>query len=114
MPFVQAKLTVKLNESQKESLHSKIEKIIMKDLSKPLNYIMVGIEDNYCLYLAGKKLSSGAMISIQHYGGASERAYDQITAKLSSVLKDELNIDPAGIYITYQRIDNWGFNGSNF
>ena len=114
MPFVQTRLTVKLNDSQCENLHTKIEEIIKDELSKPVGYIMVGIEDGYRLYMGGKHLDRGAMISVQYYGGASESALNSITARLCSLLEELFGISPSCVYVTYQSINDWGFNGRNF
>ncbi len=112
MPFVQTRLTNKLNDIEKSKLHSAIEEIIKEELQKPVDYIMVGIEDGYNLWLGDNKLENGAMISVQHMGIPSKDAYNAITKRISKVLEDEFQTDSSKVYITFQCINEWGWSGS--
>jgi hypothetical protein len=49
---------------------------------------MVGMEDNYDLRMAGKKLEKGAYVAVSLLGNA--------------------------VYVTYHPVNDWGWNGSNF
>ena len=37
-----------------------------------------------------------------------------MTEALTDILREELEIAPDRIYITYQEIGTWGWNGGNF
>ncbi len=114
MPFVQARISKKLNSEEKSALKSEILSIIGRELSKPANFIMIGIEDGYELWLGENQLENGAMISVQHLGKASRNAYSAISDKITGVLRQKLGTDPACVYITFQEIPDWSWNGSLF
>ncbi len=114
MPFIQTRITTELSESKKESLHEAVEKIVQEELGKPVAYIMVGIEDNYNLYMGGKKLEKGAMISLQQFGAPSKNAFNAITKRLCDYLEKELGIEGSHVYVTFECINDWGWNGSLF
>ena len=67
MPFIDSKITLELTKEQKDTLKSRLGKAI-SILSKPESYLMVGFEDNYDLYFAGKSLERGAYVSVSLFG----------------------------------------------
>ena len=74
MPFIDSKVTSKLTNEQKEEIKTELGQLITT-LGKSENYLMVGIEDAYDLWLAGKKLEKGAYVAVSLYGGAPAEAY---------------------------------------
>ena len=113
MPFIDSKITVPVTPEKKESIKSKLGQAISL-LGKTETYLMVGFEDNYDLYLGGNKLEKGAFVSVSLYGNASSSAYDQMTGEICNILADELDIPGRNVYVTYQGIKDWGWNGGNF
>ena len=75
---------------------------------------MVGIEDNYDLWMAGAKLEKGAYVSVSLFGNASSDSYDKMTARICEILEEELSIPGDKVYVTYHGVNDWGWNGSNF
>lgn len=55
MPFIRFKAAVSVTEEQKEKIKSELGKAITT-LHKTETYLMVGIEDDYDLWMAGNKL----------------------------------------------------------
>ena len=49
MPYIDAKLSVKLDENQKEELQKKLSGAVSVAFGKPKAYIMVNIEDSKSL-----------------------------------------------------------------
>ena len=113
MPFIDSKITVPVTPEKKESIKSKLGQAISL-LGKTENYLMVGFEDNYDLYLGGNKLEKGAFVSVSLYGNASSSAYDQMTGEICAILSDELGIPGSNVYVTYKGVKDWGWNGGNF
>ena len=113
MPFIDSKITVPVTPEKRESIKSKLGQAI-RLLGKTETYLMVGFEDNYDLYLGGNKLEKGAFVSVSLYGNASSYAYDQMTAEICKILSDELCIPGSNVYVTYQGVKDWGWNGGNF
>ena len=113
MPFIDSKVTVSVTEEQKEKIKSELGKAITT-LHKTETYLMVGIEDDYDLWMAGNKLDKGAYVSVSLFGNASASDYDNMTAKICKIYEQELGIHSNAIYVTYHPIADWGWNGHNF
>lgn len=114
MPFIQAKLTLQLNEAQKDELQNKLSCLVSDIFSKPQAYIMSEVETNCNLYMANKNLEKGAYISISLLGSATKQACQLLTKSICEVLKNDLDIDGSNIYITYHPTDLWGWNSMMF
>lgn len=113
MPFIDSKITLPITEDKKENIKAKLGKAVSL-LNKSETYLMVGIEDNYDLYMAGKKLDKGAYVSVSLYGNASSSSYDKMTGEICRILSEELGIPGNAVYVTYHGVNDWGWNGRNF
>ncbi len=113
MPFIDCKITKEMTETQKDALKTELGKAA-KIIHKPESYLMVGIDDNYTLYMGGKKLDAGAFISVSLFGSASPSDYEKMTAELCKIMQSLLSIPPQNVYITYTGVKDWGWNGNNF
>lgn len=114
MPFINSKVTVKLNKSQKESLKAQLGQAIACIPGKSESWLMVGIEDEYCLYFQGNQNAPAAFVEVKIYGHASAKDFDKMTGKLCEIYEKELGIPKNRIYVTYEEVENWGWNGGNF
>lgn len=113
MPYIDSKITMKLTEEKKEKIKSELGKAITA-LNKPESFLMVGIADEYDLWFAGNKLSSGAYIEVSLLGDAASELYDKMTGIICDMMEKELDIPKSNVYVTYHPISNWGWNGRNF
>ena len=113
MPFIDSKVTVKLDEEKKESIKAKLGKAVSL-LHKGESYLMVGFQDEYALYFAGKKLEKGAYVEVSLFGNASSSDYDKMTGEICRILSEELGIPGSAVYVTYHGVKDWGWNGGNF
>lgn len=113
MPFVNSKVSVKLTEEQKETIKAKLGQG-MEFLGKSESWLMVGFEDEYCLYFKGQKSPKLAMVQVSLFGKASESAYEKFTAMVCEVYEEVLGIPANQIYVKYEEVNHWGWNGTNF
>jgi len=113
MPYIDSKLTVKVSEEKKEVIKQRLGQAV-KAIGKTENYLMVGFQDSYDLYLGGSKLEKGAYVSVSLYGQASPKQYNDMTARICEILSEELGIPGENVYVTYHGLDEWGWNGQNF
>lgn len=113
MPFIDSKVTVKMTEEKKEVIKSELGKAI-SIMGKGENFLMVGFEESYDLFLAGKKLEMGAFVSVRVYGQLNSGACDRMTGEICRIFEEQLGIPSANVYVAYQGIADWGWNGSNF
>lgn len=113
MPFIDSKVTVKLTEEKKNSVKTRLGQAI-SILHKAENYLMVGFEDEYDLYMSGNRLEKGAYVSVSLFGNASSDDYEKMTSAICDILQDELGIPGNHVYVTYHGVNDWGWNGRNF
>ena len=113
MPYIEAKLSVKLDENQKNELQKQLTNVVASAFSKPKTYIMAGIEDGKSLYMAENKIDNGAYISVSLLGSASRPACQTLTQNICSILSN-YGIEGSHVYVTYHPVDLWGWNGSMF
>ena len=113
MPFIDSKITVALSEEKKECLKAELGKAV-SILNKPESFLMVGFEDNYDLYMGGKKLDKGAYVQVSLSGNGTSSAYEEMTARICQLYEAELGIPANNIYVTYHGVNDWGWNGRNF
>lgn len=86
MPFIDSKVTVKMSDSQKEQIKTKLGQAIGL-LGKTENFLMVGFDDEYDLYMGGEKLDKAAFVSVKVYGKLQSGACDTMTAKICDILQ---------------------------
>lgn len=113
MPFIDSKITLPVSGQQKEVLKAELGKAVAL-LGKPESFLMVGFEDNYDLYMGGKKLEKGAYVAVSLFGNASASAYENMTAKICELYERELGIPGNAVYVTYHGVNDWGWTGRNF
>lgn len=113
MPFIDSKITTTIAPQKKEIIKAELGKY-MSVLGKSETYLMVGIEDDYDLWMGGKKLEKGAYVSVSLLGNVSSEAYAKLTGKICELYEKELGIPGSAVYVTYHPVADWGWNGSNF
>lgn len=113
MPFINSKITLPLTAEQKERIKTELGKAVSA-LNKSETYLMVGISDNYDLWMGGKKLEKGVYTEVSLFGNAPSEAYDRMTGIICDIFKKELDIPGNSVYVTYHPVSDWGWNGSNF
>ncbi|OPJ64647.1 phenylpyruvate tautomerase MIF-related protein [Clostridium oryzae] len=114
MPCIQTKVNVKISEEKEEVIKSKLGKAIELIPGKSESWLMVSFEDECKLYFKGSKDDKIAFVEVKIFGKASDKAYDDLTAAITDILHEELDISPLNIYVKYEEVDHWGWNGSNF
>lgn len=114
MPYIEAKLSVKLDDNQKDNLFKKLSNTISLAFSKPKSYIMTNIEDSKSLYMGDSKVEKGAYIAVRSLGSVSKSSCQTATKEICDILTNEYGLNGSNIYITYHPVDFWGWNGSMF
>lgn len=114
MPFIGSKVTVKISPEKEKTIKERLGKAIKLIPGKSETFLMVGFEDEYKLYFAGEKLEKGAFIEIKVFGKVSKEAFDKMTFEVCKIFEEELGIPQNKIYVKYEEVENWGWNGRNF
>ena len=114
MPFIGSKVTVKISNEKEEIIKKKLGEAIKLIPGKSETFLMVGFQNEYSLYFGGEKLEKGAFIEVKIFGKTSKEAYANLTSAICNIYEEELTIPPNKIYVKYEEVENWGWNGSNF
>ena len=86
----------------------------MSLIGKSENWLMVNFEDNCRLYFKGDNSEETAIVEVALFGKASDSQYDAMTSEITKVISETLGVNASRIYVKYQEVDHWGFNGFNF
>jgi len=113
MPFINTKVSNSISKEQEEKLRSEFGNAITL-LGKTENWLMLEFTDNCRLHFKGNNNEPSAFIDIQLLGKAGGSSYDKMTEKVTALVSDILNIPSDRIYIKYEEVDTWGWNGGNF
>ena len=115
MPFVDAKITVPVTEDQRVAIKSGLGKAISV-FGKGESWLMVGIDDEYSLWLGGRELEKGAFVSVSLIGDTPDEGCGEFTRRICDLLDRELGIPGDCVYVTYHPMmrTRWGWNGSTF
>ena len=113
MPYINTKTTVTVNEEKQESIKKKLGKAIELIPGKSENWLMVSFDDNSSMYFKGSNENPLAFVEVKLFGKASQDAYKKLTRVITDILHEELEIQGDCIYVKYEEVFTWGFNGSN-
>ena len=96
MPFINSKISTPVTAEQENKIKSRLGKAIHR------------------LYFRGSSSEPMAMVEVSVYGSENPSAFEKLTAQICDIFNDVLGIAPDHIYVKYQAVSNWGWNGSNF
>lgn len=114
MPFIDSKVTVKIDREKEEAIKRRLGEAIGIFPGKSEGFLMVGFEDEYTLYFKGNACEKAAFVDVRVFGNASGDACSRMTGEICRIYEEELGIPGSNIYVTYQSIQDWGWNGTNF
>lgn len=114
MPYIEAKLSIKLDDNQKNELQTKLTNAVSSAFSKPKAYIMTNIEDDKSLYMGGTKVEKGAYIVVKCLGSVAKTSCQTVTKEICAILTNDYGLKGSNIYVTYHSVDLWGWNDSMF
>ena len=114
MPYIESKVSVTINEEQEKELKTRLGNAISLILGKSEAWLMTGFEDNYHLYFRGDNSSPTAFIEVKVFGQENPSAFSALTGEITKIFNDVLGIPTDRIYVKYEAVTNWGWNGANF
>lgn len=114
MPFINSKISKKVTTEQKTELKAMLGEAISMIPGKSESWLMVGFEDEYTLYFRGDNSEPIAFVEVSVFGSENKQAFSSLTAKICEIYNQVLGISPDHIYVKYEAVSNWGWNGGNF
>ena len=113
MPFINTKTSVEITPDKEALLKEKMGTAI-RHIGKSESWLMLNFDDKRRLYFKGDNKEPMAMVEIALFGKASDSQYDALTEELTKEISSILSIKPSNIYIKYEEVEHWGYNGFNF
>lgn len=112
MPFIATKVNRPISGETEKKLAQGLGRAIAL-LGKSESWLMLEFEENCRLYFRGESDRPMAYAEVKLLGKAGKDAYEKLTAEITRLLADELSIAPECVYVAYQELEHWGWNGSN-
>lgn len=114
MPFINSKISVTITPEQEVELKRRLGEAIAIVPGKSEQWLMCGFEDGYHLYFRGENQDPIAFVEVAVYGDEDPEAFKNLTGEISKIFGEVLGIAADHIYVKYQAVKNWGWNGANF
>lgn len=114
MPYISVRTTVDIKKQKEEELKTKLGKAIEIFPGKTESYLMVDITGGCNLYFRGDNLEETAFVEVKILGKSDRDIFTAMTAEICSILQSVINVPSNRVYVKYEEVTHWGFNGSNF
>lgn len=114
MPFINSRVSVSMTDEQKGVLKDKLGQAISIIPGKSENWLMIELADECDLYFQGSNAQPAAFIEVKVFGSIPASCLDELTKTICSIYETQLHINKDHIYIKYEEVDKWGWNGGNF
>jgi phenylpyruvate tautomerase len=114
MPYIKLNTNATMTSDQSSQLLGRLSQVMAKETGKPERYVMVEINENKAMLFAGSK-EPLAYLECKNIGLSAVQA-KSISAVISNILKDSLQVNGDRIYIEFSNCSGefWGWNGSTF
>ena len=114
MPYINSTLTIKISDEEKEKIKSKLGEIITEIPGKSEEWLMIGFKDEHVMFFRGDKKEKAAFVEIKIFGSTDKNHKEAITSRVSTLFEEELSIPKDSIYIIFDEVKDWGWNGKMF
>lgn len=114
MPYIRIRSNRPLDEKTIAELQKELGKTIELFPGKTERWLMTDCEGGCALSLAGKSDLPLAMIEVELLGSSTPEAYAAVTRNLTDLMERIAGIPGNGVYVKYENLEYWGWNGSNF
>lgn len=107
MPFIVSRINRKVSEEQKIELKANLGKAIECVPYKSEAFLMVGIEDEYTLFMAGNGDEPLAYVEVSIWKNENHMGYQSLTREIANSINKVLGVALENIYIRYIDIPSW-------
>ena len=114
MPCIQTPTSVSVSDAQKALLQARFGKAIEIFPGKTERWLMCTLCDNVPVCMAGDGDAPAAFVEVSLLGKSDRAHFERMTAEICDILADVLSIRPDRVYVKYEEVAHWGWNGGNF
>ena len=111
MPYIQTRTNSKIDKEKELRIKERLGEAI-RILGKSEDWLMLEFNDNAKMYFKGDNTNPIVFIDVKVLGSVNNS--NEMTAKLSEIIGEELGVPSNQIYISYQGYSDWGYSGRNF
>ena len=113
MPYIDSKVSVKISEEKEKELKERLGQAIAIIPGKSEQWLMTGFEDEYHLYFRGDNSEPIAYIEVKVFCSENASAFNALTGEICKIYNEVLGIAKDHIYVKYEAVTKWGWNGAN-
>ncbi len=113
MPYIEVRTNIKVSPEKETSVKEKLGQAVAL-IGKSESWLMVEIADSCRLWFKGKNDDPMAFVEVKLLGKASPAAYEKLTNQICDILLKELFVKSSSVYVKYEEIEHWGYNGGMF
>ncbi|MBE6658487.1 MAG: hypothetical protein E7604_08590 [Ruminococcaceae bacterium] len=113
MPFIRTTTNCSVSKSTADKITAACGQAIPLLRGKTEDWLMVEVTGEKHLYFKGSDAPC-AIAEVQIYGKGNPAELDNLTDALTKILSVSLNVPSDRIYVRYEEVAYWGWNGSNF
>ncbi len=113
MPFINSKISTSITKEQETEIKTLLGQAIQAIPGKSESWLMLGFEPEYTLYFRGDNSEPIAFVEVSVFGPENRQAFTTLTEKICDIFHKILGIAPDHIYVKYEAVANWGWNGFN-
>ena len=114
MPLLDVKISKSLDAAGSDKLHTELTNLASSALAKPAMYVMVSVQTQSDLWMGGRKLDDGAYVQVKAFGSISDSQAQTFAKKTTELLASDFGLSPAGIYISFEGLEQWAWQGNLF
>ena len=114
MPCIKTTTSVPVSDAQRKALQARFGKAIEIFPGKSERWLMLVTEDSKNISLAGDDTTPAAWVELSLVGKSDRTHFERMTAEICTILEEVLSIRPDRVYVKYEEVEHWGWNGGNF
>ena len=114
MPFIDLKTTVSIDKENEKALIREFGEKIALLPGKTEDWLMLNFTDKCRMAFRGTTEPDIAYVEVKLLGSSTDTAYENLTAAITETVNRVLSVPKDRIYVKYEEISTWGYNGANF
>lgn len=113
MPFIDARFSTPVSDTQEEAIKQKLGEAITL-IGKSEAYLMVQIQGDCKLYFKGNNDADTAYFEVKLLGKSTKANYEKLTCALCDVASEVLGIQGNRVYVKFDENEYWGHDSFMF
>jgi phenylpyruvate tautomerase PptA (4-oxalocrotonate tautomerase family) len=114
MPYLKIQTNLRVAEAKTTSLLARATQVLVKQLGKPIQYVMVACQSDVPMLL-GSSNDGLAFLELKSIGLPASKT-KSLSQALCALIQEELGVRQERVYIEFVNVagNMWGWNGDTF